>query len=236
MALIRPPDLPPRLYRYCRLDRPDDLENEIGAFRQRYIYASTYKKMNDPMEGFYSPSVRLKREPQWRETYKEILNAKESTGIACFSETFDNELMWAHYAANYSGLCIGYSAPKLRDQLPDPAQLVRVAYVDAPINLSKHDKIDFVKAAQKILSQKKYNWAYEREWRVMGDHPGRLPYTGDIVIVVYLGSRISAPNKQRIMNGLRGRNVNFYQMKVAGYRHSFSKIDTPILAHTELAQ
>jgi hypothetical protein len=81
MAKVRLPDLPPRLYRYCRLDRPDDLEHEIGAFRQRYVYASTYKGMNDPMEGFYEPSGRLKAEPQWSETYREILNAKRAIGI-----------------------------------------------------------------------------------------------------------------------------------------------------------
>lgn len=181
MAQVRPPDLPPRLHRYCRLDRRDDMENEISAFRQRYLYASTYKNMNDPMEGFYSPSNRLKNEPRWRELYREILNAKRATGIACFSETFDNELMWAHYAENYRGICIAYSATKLKECLPDSARLVRIAYGESPIYLSKHDREDTIKAAQKILSQKKYNWAYEREWRVMGDHPGHLLYQGDVV-------------------------------------------------------
>jgi DUF2971 family protein len=162
MAQVRLPDLPPRLYRYCRLGRPNDVYNEISAFQQRYVYASTYKRMNDPMEGFYEPIGRSKNKPRWRELYREILNAKRATGLACFSETLDNELMWAHYAENYSGICIGYSAAKLRDNLPDSARLVRVAYAESPIYLSKYDRGDIIKAAQKILSQKKFNWAYHR--------------------------------------------------------------------------
>ena len=66
MAKVRLPDLPSRLYRYCRLDRDEDLPNEIDALRRRYVHTSTYKEMNDPMEGFYQPSVRLKKEPRWR--------------------------------------------------------------------------------------------------------------------------------------------------------------------------
>ena len=233
MAEVRLPDLPPRLYRYCRLDRPDDIEHEVDAFRKRYIHASTYKGMNDPMEGFYAPSARLTREPHWRETYRNILNAKRAVGIACFSETYENELMWAHYADNYRGICIGYSAVKLRDNLPASARLVRVAYAETPIYLSKYDKDDVVKAAQKILSQKKYNWAYEREWRVIGDHPGQLPCQGDVVVDVHFGSRIPQDRKDRIIHGMSARNISFYQMNVSGYRHSWSKIKRPRLAHID---
>jgi hypothetical protein len=233
LAQVRLPDLPPRLYRYCGLDRPNDMEHEIDAFQKCYVHAATYKGMNDPMEGFYSPSGRLTREPQWRETYRDILNAKRTIGIACFSETYDNELMWAHYADNYRGICIGYSAVKLRDDLADSARLVRVAYAETPIYLSKYDKDDIIKAAQKILSQKKYNWAYEREWRVMGDYPGQLACQGDVVTDVYFGSRISHDRKDRILHGMGGRNIKFHQMKVSGYRHSWSRIKRPKVVQAE---
>lgn len=177
------------------------------------------------MEGFYEPSGRLKREPEWRQTYREILNAKRAIGIACFTETHDNELMWAHYANNYRSICIAYSSLKLRDNLSE-ACLVRVAYAESPIYLSKYYKVDVVTAAQKILSQKKYNWAYEREWRVLGDHPGQLSYQGDVVTDVYLGSRVLAEHKAQLLEGMAGRIVNFHQMTVSGYRHRWTKLKT----------
>jgi hypothetical protein len=224
MARIRSPDLPLRLYRYCRLDRPHDVEHEIDAIVRRYIHCSSYKQMYDPMEGFYEPSVRLKREPEWRKTFRSILEAKQTVGIACFTETHDNEIMWAHYAGNYQGACIAYSATKLRDNLPKPAELARMAYADVPVRLSKHDKTDIYAAAHKILSHKKYNWAYEREWRVMGEHPGELLYEGDVVTDIYFGSRAEAHPINRMAVTLGGRSIRFHQMKVTGYRHKWTRI------------
>ena len=94
----------------------------------RYIYCSTYKAMNDPMEGFYQPSARLKKEPEWRRSYRHVLfEAKQTVGIACFSETYVNEIMWAHYAENFKGICVAYSTSKLRDNLPPSVRMVRVA-------------------------------------------------------------------------------------------------------------
>lgn len=185
--------------------------------------------MNDPMEGYYLPSARLKKEPEWRQTYRSILEAKRATGISCFSEMFNNEIMWAHYADNFRGICLGYSAAKLRDNLPPSARLSRIAYADAPLRLSKHERSNVIAAAQKILSQKKYNWSYEREWRVLADYPGQLPYQGDIITEVYFGFRISEDHKQAILSGMGARGINFKQMKIAGYSHTPAKIVTPKL-------
>ncbi|MGY3034301.1 hypothetical protein ACVIIV_003471 [Bradyrhizobium sp. USDA 4354] len=44
---------------------------------------------------------------------KGVLRSKPKIGICCFSDTNDNELMWAHYAANYSGICVAYLAERL---------------------------------------------------------------------------------------------------------------------------
>jgi hypothetical protein len=223
MAEVRTPDVPPRLFRYCRLDRPDDMEHEREAAIMRYIHCSMYKRMNDPMEGFYEPSIRLKKEPAWRSKYREILNAKQAVGVACFSETYDNEIMWAHYAGNCSGMCVAYSSPNLLKNLPPTARLSKMAYAEKPVRLSKHDHGDVYAAAHKILSQKKYNWAYEREWRVLGEYPGQLPYQGDIVTDIYFGSLTEAHHKQQIKSAFAGRSVNFHVMKVTGYKHRWMK-------------
>jgi Protein of unknown function (DUF2971) len=224
MAVVRPPDVPARLFRYCRLDRDDDIEHETEAAIMRYIHCSMYKRLNDPMEGFYEPSIRLKKEPLWRSTYRELLNAKQTVGIACFSETFDNEIMWAHYAGNCAGMCVAYSSAKLLAGLSPSARLAKIAYADSPLRLSKRDKLDDIyAAAQKILSHKKYNWAYEREWRVLADYVGQQPFTGDVVTDVYFGSLTTLANKQLIKNAFAGRSVRFYAMKVTGYRHRWMK-------------
>ena len=122
--------------------------------------------MNDPMEGFYRPSRLLRGQTDYKNIVRKITDAKSQTGIACFSETYENVLMWAHYAGNYAGICIAYSARSLLDGLPDEASLVRLAYIDRPPLIQSSHARDVGDATIRILSQKQHNWAYEREWRI----------------------------------------------------------------------
>src|SRR5690606_2685577 len=36
-------------------------------------------------------------------------------GIACFTRTWDNLLMWAHYGRDHTGFCLGFDEASLRD-------------------------------------------------------------------------------------------------------------------------
>ena len=64
--------------------------------------------MNDAMEGFYSPSSRFKKQTDHTKAAARIQKAKLTLGLCCLNETRDNELMWAHYASNFRGICVGY--------------------------------------------------------------------------------------------------------------------------------
>lgn len=62
--------------------------------------------------------------------------------------------MWAHYADNYTGICIEYRASQLLHGLPDDADLVRMAYDDLPPRITSRDSNNPENAARKIFSQK----------------------------------------------------------------------------------
>jgi hypothetical protein len=119
------------------------------------------------MEGFFETGPDLRAHSRYREAIQQIRNNKLRFGLACFSETNENVLMWAHYASNYSGICIEYSALDLIAGLPREASVVRMAYVDELPEISQNEARNAGDAAVYILSQKKSNWAYEREWRVL---------------------------------------------------------------------
>lgn len=51
----------------------------------------------------------------------------------------DHELMWAHYAYQYSGVCIGYSFAKLLDNLDDDVSFVRMYYNEA-VPIVRHSR------------------------------------------------------------------------------------------------
>ncbi|WP_158916053.1 DUF2971 domain-containing protein [Caulobacter sp. S45] len=195
MATIETYAKPTWLYRYRSL-RPRGadgdgvadrarLERELRAIERDYIWCGTFNQMNDPMEGFYRSNARVREDSGYDEFSEMVRLEKLGLGIASLSETWDNELMWAHYADGFRGICIAYPLARLLD---DHA-LARVAYGDRPhyLNLSAMHDPDL--RARAILSTKNVRWAYEREWRLFSPHPGEARYGGRAAATVYLGMR-----------------------------------------------
>lgn len=222
MAEVQRPILPSRLYRYRSLTRnADAIDQEIDAILQNYLFCSVFTRMNDPMEGFFRPSEIIEGESDYRYLVREITNRKSNIGIACFSETYENVLMWAHYAGNYTGMCLAYSTSDLVAGLSDQVSLVRLAYVDEPPLISPSHVRNTDNAVARILSQKKFDWAYEREWRVLGEvgkvSIGRIQAIKEI----YFGSRVSLRDRQRILSRIQGTTIKAYMMEVDGYDHEW---------------
>ena len=79
--------------------------------------------------------------------------------VACFSADKDNILMWSHYAASHSGLCIGIRPANLR-LAPENALRWKVTCDNKrlPIDHKKPNEVALRKAEA---------WEYEKEWRVV---------------------------------------------------------------------
>jgi hypothetical protein len=179
--------------------------------------------MNDPMEGFYRPSVLLKSHRDADRIMAKSVDMKTTIGIACFSESKEIELMWAHYAGNYSGICVGYATKRLQNRLGDKTRLVKVAYGDTMPLLTASETKDLEAAARIILSHKKMNWFYEREWRVLG-LKGKNEITKRstrLISNLYLGSRIDPAHESMIFNDLNLSGIPIYKMTVDGYAHKW---------------
>src|ERR1700689_1700056 len=66
-ATVDLPVPPLRLYRYRKLADLTDLEQEIAAIKENFLWCSPYRHMNDPMEGLYESSARLRDSPGYKE-------------------------------------------------------------------------------------------------------------------------------------------------------------------------
>jgi hypothetical protein len=163
--------IPKHLYRYRSLT---NFELEIEAIERGFVYCSTYRAMNDPMEGFYSSSKLLQNSPELNDVRIGILSGKRGIGICSFSEVFNHELMWAHYADQFRGICIAYDFFNLRRCLPPDVSFSRVYYnEEAPqIGRTKLPR-NLDETTKTILSYKNHRWLYEREWRIFAQ-PGKL--------------------------------------------------------------
>lgn len=226
MANLALPILPLYLYRYRSLGRNGSfLNRELDAVKQQYLWCSTFSDLNDPMEGFYSPSALLKAKEDYRDIAQAIYQSKINFGISALSDTYDNELMWTHYADEYKGICVEYYADRMFNQLPLNCTLARVGYVNQPTRISASFDRSFDEAALRILSQKKSSWAYEREWRILGPI-GRVNMTGfaSVVRAIYMGARIPLAHKQRILKAFAGSDVDVWSMTIDGYDHDWERI------------
>ncbi|MEM9633812.1 MAG: DUF2971 domain-containing protein [Pseudomonadota bacterium] len=231
MAQVAQPLLPPRFYRYRSISN-EKLEQELTAIENNYLWCSNFRALNDPMEGFYRTSPWVSRQTNFQRLSEAISLGKNSVGICCISDTFENELMWAHYAENYNGICVAYSTNDLRLALSDGVHIVRIAYSSEPPRINRTISQNSQWAVRAILSHKKSPWHYENEWRLLVDEkvltqplPGPLLLSSKRVAkAVYLGSRVNDAIKGRLIQRLSGIGVEIHTMKVSKYKHSWKRI------------
>jgi Protein of unknown function (DUF2971) len=140
--------------------------------------------------------------------------------------------MWTHYANNYTGICISYRPRKLLKGLPKCAHLVRLGYGIAPPEIGLADTRNINSAARKVLSHKKANWAYEREWRVLANQGPLSISTDECIGDVLLGSRIDNLHRERLENELADLPIRISTMKIDKYQHEW----TPTRCKSKLAK
>ncbi|GMO39763.1 DUF2971 domain-containing protein [Bradyrhizobium sp. TM233] len=234
MAELSLPILPEFLFRYRPLTGPDDevygpgtvFDREVKAIMEPYLWCADFKNLNDPMEGLFDPTRRLKKHSRWQTVVDEIIAGKSGIGVASFSDTKHNELMWTHYAGRSSGICVEYRPLKLVASLPRETRLVRVAYDDKPAFVSVADMDNIPSAIQKVLSQKKFNWAYEREWRLLSLVGATKVNEKTAIKRIYLGTRITDEHRSKLREAVAGSHIEIYEMRVNGYRYTHHKIKT----------
>lgn len=220
MAQLALPVLPQYFYRYRPLGpagSDDILKRELDALVEGYIWCSDFLSLNDPMEGDFELTVRLNKKPHANDVLNSILTGQTKVGIASLSDSLENDLMWTHYANQWSGICIEYHAKRLLSSLPDDATIVRMSYNEMPSWVGVSDAKNTDEAVKKVFSQKKYNWAYEREWRLLGNKSKNHYNDKKAVRCVYIGQRIDATHSVEVRSALSRMKINCKVIEVDGY-------------------
>jgi hypothetical protein len=220
VAEIRTYVMPPKLYRYRSVDGPERLAQEMAAMEEGYLWCSSFRDMNDPMEGIYQAAATFKSDPDFENRLKDILGRKLGIGICSLSETATNELMWAHYADQFRGVCVEYDVAALLAALPREVDLVQVHYNDKMLKIGFEElrDADVEDIAKRILSCKYRSWNYEREWRVLGRRQRRLGYRDRRCVTrVFAGDRMAEGVRERIGRRLEDLGVPLSPMRVRGY-------------------
>jgi hypothetical protein len=208
---------PRRLFRYRRIAK---IDQELDALEAQYLYCAAYADLNDPMEGRYTFSKAVRHSSGYHGLRRELNDKKAQTGICSFSEVHDHELMWAHYAEQFTGFCVAYSLRRLMESLPDSASFMRMYYNEwAPtVHLTSRPTDELAKM---VLSYKSYRWLYEREWRMFAQQ-GQIHYSDPKCVTrVYLGARMKPAHRARITRTLKRLGIKTSAMKIDEYFMTF---------------
>ncbi len=123
------------------------------------------------------------------------LDVIKRIGVLCLTESNTDVTMWAHYADNHKGLCLGFL-------ISGAASLEKVTYVaEAPIvNFSEllDDRLDDNENEYKWIFSKHHDWRNEKEWRVVVPQGNQLwPIPGRIRTVIF-GLRMDESRREVI--------------------------------------
>lgn len=127
--------------------------------------------------------------------------------ILCFSKEFDNFPMWAHYADNHKGFCIGVDRSKINDlninDVNYSENRPEIRFADDTRNTG-HEFTD------KVILTKSRDWAYEKEVRCYAYHGKEdcLIFREEAIKCIILGSEMRKPHKEAIHKLVTQANEN----------------------------
>jgi hypothetical protein len=139
-----------RVYRFL------DERFGLKSLAEKRLKISQIHELNDPFELI---PFSLKK-PKHRIAMLQMRDqlAADGRGLLCFSATWHDPVLWAHYSDKHKGICLGF-------EVPDDVDLYkRVRYV--PKRLPFPKDLYASSDARDILFTKYSNWAYEQEVRI----------------------------------------------------------------------
>lgn len=198
-------------------------DNHWNAVCNDYIWASTSINLNDPFESLIDMSGLEKYLPTngdvnlERKIYNiiSVLHDKKSNseGIFSFSETWDSELLWAHYADSHSGFCIEYDIETLISETKtESCQIIKVVYGENfPALFIKGESRDNSDWSSVMFGLKSLAWEYEKEIRIVFHSSGKKKYPKHSVKSIILGCHINSVNQKKVIDFAIKRDIPVYK-------------------------
>jgi len=137
-----------------------DSKRTYDIIRNKRLYCSDYKSLNDPLEGYLSQSL------------SENIERKSGYKICCFSkftkvaENIKTIPLWVHYANGFKGCVIEFT---LKDE-----KIKKIKYLNEKeyiefVNKFKNKMALKSEEIESLLSTKVDAWKYEKEFRFISN-------------------------------------------------------------------
>jgi hypothetical protein len=167
--------------------------------------------------------------------FQDMRKRLKAVGIFSLSAAIDNELMWAHYAGNHSGVALGFGCAA-NCKLTNPRHTLPVTYASEKPTFKTGFKNEIafyatpsggMKSVGRVsfedevfraaISTKTPAWNYEREWRYVEESSGLFEWPGPLVSVTF-GLKMT-PERRRHYRGIAeavaGKDVRFFEVQLS---------------------
>lgn len=136
-----------------------NLHHGLSNLALRRIKISRFSDLNDPFE-LLAVDLKDRRHRKAFREMKEKLN--ETKGLICLSKTWENPLLWGHYAERHTGLALGFDVSDRHVSKVIYAKIPQVIPIDPKTGQPELTE----KQVNRLLRTKFYDWRYEQEMRL----------------------------------------------------------------------
>lgn len=140
----------------------------------------------------------------------------QNWGICCFSEVFDNLLMWSHYTDGHRGICLEFDFTS--DQLIN-GWLCKINYSEDFPHIKENS--EYIKG----ITTKSIYWKYEQEFRLITPKSGLHSFAKDSLTGIIFGSKTDETEIVRLMELTKTLGYTKAVFKQASINSSKYKLD-----------
>lgn len=143
--------------------------------------------------------------------------------IGCLTTSYENKLMWSHYADSHKGFCIEYDF-STDIKKANSLILLPVVYSDErvqvpfDIKLGDYDRdFNVRKKANTIMFENLFTkdrvWTYENEWRILISSNVGLEVGMPPISCIYIGASCPCEDKGKLLKIAKDKHIPVKQMK-----------------------
>lgn len=240
------------VYKYRGIYNREIFDRDLTSIEKNFYWAANFQTLNDPFETIITKETLLKQSklilPVFgkgsNEKFQPVLDAldgvlsrTEKIGIYSLSKSYIDELLWAHYANSHKGYCIEYDLDLLlKSYETDKVYSFPIIYKKQPPSVDFKDIINSKNSydlIQKMAGYKSKRWEYEEEIRIITEDYGEHSYEFNAVKSIYFGLRMEEADRINMMKRLKGRGINYYEIRQVPKTYKFEKYPLEDLYYEE---
>lgn len=168
--------IPKIVFKYRSLKDSLDFVRFLDIVKNNRLYMPTVNQLNDPFEGGNVDGLS-------EEANKKLWELRGTHRVLSLSATCFSTLMWANYASEEKGVCIGFYSNKSFFKMKP------VEYLDNKVGKSCVAFEDLWAQCSEF-KYKTQEWAYEEEYRIDGDYDKYFTFDHDEIACVVVGEKL----------------------------------------------